>query len=57
MDKYKATLSMIQKKLSNEDFIRKAPDDVVDKNKAKCNEIGDKIQTIHGTIEKLRKLG
>ncbi len=57
INKIEGTLSIIQKKLANEDFIRKAPKAVIQENKDKYREFKDKIQTIFDSIEKLKKWG
>ena len=56
INKIEVTLSMINKKLANDGFISKAPQEVVEANKAKQNELSEKIQIIHDTITKLKRL-
>jgi len=49
-------LSMIERKLSNEGFINKAPRDVVEENMANLLEIRNKIKTLDNNLEKLMRL-
>jgi valyl-tRNA synthetase len=48
IDRVAAMLSGVQRKLSNESFVEKAPKDVVDKER-------EKLETFAHTIEKLEK--
>ena len=57
LGKIEGLLSIIQKKLSNEDFRNKAPKAVVEENITKRSEFIEKIQTIQSTIEKLKQWG
>jgi valyl-tRNA synthetase len=45
----------VQKKLSNEDFVTKAPKAIVEENKAKYSEYLEKLQSIQDKIEKLKQ--
>jgi valyl-tRNA synthetase len=56
-EKVGSTLSMIKKKLSNENFLNKAPREVVEENKEKYSELSEKILSIQDTIERMKKLG
>ncbi|MDP3298259.1 MAG: class I tRNA ligase family protein, partial [Thermodesulfovibrionia bacterium] len=56
IDKIKESISVIQKKLSNEDFLNKAPKAVIDENKAKHQEFVERMQAIYNSIEKLKKM-
>ncbi len=55
--KIEKSLSFVEKKLSNEDFISKAPKAVVDENKANHLEYKNKITAIMVNINKFKKLG
>ncbi|GBE05547.1 MAG TPA: valine--tRNA ligase [Nitrospirae bacterium] len=55
--KIEESLSFIQKKLSNEEFVNKAPKAVVDENEAKYEELNKKMQSILSGIDKLKQLG
>ena len=56
IDKIKESISVIQKKLSNQDFLNKAPKAVIDENKAKHQEFVERMQAIYNSIEKLKKM-
>jgi valyl-tRNA synthetase len=49
-------LTRVQKKLSNADFIAKAKEEVVDKERQKAIQFEDKIRTLKNSMEKLREL-
>ncbi|MBS1111926.1 MAG: valS, partial [Nitrospirae bacterium] len=49
-------LLFIEKKLSNEGFVRNAPKAVIDENKNKLSQFKDKLESIHINIDKLRQL-
>jgi valyl-tRNA synthetase len=53
--KIEEALSSVRRKLSNEDFRRKAPREVVEENKARYNQMIEKIQAIQENIEKLKQ--
>lgn len=55
--KIEESLSIIQKKLSNEEFLNKAPRTIVEENKTKYQEFIERIQVIQGSIEKLKQWG
>ncbi len=57
MAKLQDTFSFIDKKLSNEGFVKKAPEAVVEDNRSKHVELKDKIKVIEENIEKLREEG
>jgi len=56
LKKVEKELLFIKKKLANEDFIGKAPQNVVEENRAKHNEYIEKIKTIQVNISKLSGL-
>ncbi|MBI4826121.1 MAG: valine--tRNA ligase [Nitrospirae bacterium] len=56
MAKVQESLAFIDKKLSNEGFVRKAPDAVVEENKANHAELKNKIDLIKENINKLKEL-
>jgi len=49
-------LARVQKKLANADFIAKAKEEVVGKERRKANEFEDKIRTLKNSLEKLREI-
>ncbi len=53
--KIEEEIQFVQKKLSNENFISKAPPAVVEENKTKYNEYMDKLKTLQDNIEKLNQ--
>jgi valyl-tRNA synthetase len=53
--KIEEALSLVKKKLSNEEFISKAPKVIVEENRAKYNKFIEKIQAIQNNIEKLKQ--
>lgn len=55
MAKVKETFLFIKKKLSNEDFINKAPKAVVEENTVKYNKLIEKIEAIQDKIDKLKQ--
>ncbi|MDO8281175.1 MAG: valine--tRNA ligase [Thermodesulfovibrionia bacterium] len=55
MSKVQETFAFIDKKLSNEGFVSKAPEAVVEENKAKHSELKDKIDSIKENIDKLKE--
>ncbi len=57
INKIEDNLLFIQKKLSNEDFMSKAPKAVVDESKDKQADYNDKLSALMGNIEKLRQWG
>ncbi len=56
-EKTGSALSMIKKKLSNENFLNKAPRDVVEENKEKYSELSEKILSIEESIERMKRIG
>jgi len=56
INKIEGTLSIIQKKLTNEGFINKAPKAVVEENELKYKLFKEKMQAIQSTIKKLKKM-
>ena len=49
-------LLFVEKKLSNEGFVRNAPKAVIDENREKLSGLKNKLQSIHINIDKLRQL-
>jgi valyl-tRNA synthetase len=49
-------IAFLEKKLKNENFVKKAPQAVVEENRAKHNEYIDKLGSIQGNIDKLKKM-
>ena len=55
--KVEESLSVVKKKLSNREFINRAPKAVVEENRARHQEFAEKIQAIQNNIEKLKQWG
>ena len=55
LGKVREDIEFIQKKLSNENFISKAPQAVVEENKTKYNEYMEKARSIQENIDKLNQ--
>jgi valyl-tRNA synthetase len=51
------SLSFLNKKLLNEDFLLRAPEEVVEKEKAKYEELSMRKERIMESIKKLREVG
>jgi valyl-tRNA synthetase len=51
------SLSFLNKKLSNEDFLLRAPKEVVEKERVKCEELSMRKERIMESIKKLREVG
>ncbi|MBI3353725.1 MAG: valine--tRNA ligase [Nitrospirae bacterium] len=56
LEKIKKEIEFINKKLANQDFINKAPKDVVEKEKEKYRELTEKLNKIEDGIKKLEAL-
>jgi valyl-tRNA synthetase len=56
LKKAEKELLFIKKKLANEDFISKAPQNVVEENRLKHNEYLEKINAVQSNIDKLKEL-
>ncbi len=60
LDKELATLrkewTRIEKKLANEDFLQKAPEEVVNKEKEKEHSLGKKIEKLENHFERIKEL-
>ena len=57
INKIEQSISIIQKKLANQDFLSKAPKMVVEENRAKYQESIERIQAIQDSIKKIKKWG
>jgi valyl-tRNA synthetase len=55
MVKIEEDIEFIKKKLSNENFMSKAPQAVVEENKNKYNDYLDKLKSISNNISKLNQ--
>ncbi len=55
--KIRETIDFLNRKLQNEDFLRRAPKDVVDKEKQKYDECLRKVERIREHIKKLNEAG
>jgi valyl-tRNA synthetase len=56
MTKLEESILIIERKLKNENFVKKAPKAVVDANRAKYNELNDKKEAIQSVMDKLKKI-
>ncbi|MGV8074332.1 MAG: valine--tRNA ligase [Syntrophobacteraceae bacterium] len=54
--KVEKEFSLTQKKLSNEDFLGKAPPDVIEKEREKAARFGEKIEKLHHQYERIDSL-
>jgi valyl-tRNA synthetase len=55
--KVRDSLSFLDKKLQSEDFLKRAPKDVVEKEKAKYQELIQKDERLEGSIQRLTEMG
>ena len=55
IDKAKDELSRVQKKLSNTDFLNKAKEEVVQKEREKAGQYEEKIRTLNLSLERLQE--
>ncbi len=56
VDKVEIELARSQKKLSNQDFLTKAKEEVVEKERKKAEQLEDKIQTLNRSLKKIQDL-
>jgi len=56
LDKVRKERTQIDKKLSNEDFLKKAPAEVVDKEKEKLKALAEKAEKLEGHLERIKGL-
>jgi len=56
VSKVELELARTQKKLSNQDFLTKAREEVVEKERKKAEEFEDKIQTLSRSLKKIQEL-
>jgi valyl-tRNA synthetase len=56
IEKLKKDLKTISKKLNNEDFLEKAPEDVVRKARQRHDTLGEKRQQLETNLDKIREL-
>jgi len=49
-------LARSQKKLSNQDFLTKAKEEVIEKERKKAEQLEDKIQTLNRSLKKIQDL-
>jgi len=56
MNKVEETIAFLNRKLLNEDFLQRAPEDVVRKEKAKYEELAAKKERIEDNIKKMREI-
>ncbi|MBO9130512.1 valine--tRNA ligase [Bacillus sp. 165] len=55
LDKLNAEVERVQKKLSNEGFVKKAPEKVIEEERAKERDYLEKRETVHQRLEELTK--
>jgi len=51
------SLSFLNKKLASEDFLKRAPKEVVEKERARYQELVLKDERLDGTIQRLKEMG
>jgi valyl-tRNA synthetase len=56
VSKIQDELARVQKKLANADFLAKAKEEVVHKEKEKANQFEEKIRTLRSSLEKIQEL-
>jgi valyl-tRNA synthetase len=49
-------LDSVNKKLSNEDFLAKAPEDIIEKEKVKAGDLKEKQEKLEKGLNRIRKL-
>ena len=49
-------LAVITKKLSNEDFLAKAPEDIIEKEKLKASDLKEKQEKLEKSLDRIKKL-
>jgi valyl-tRNA synthetase len=54
--KIEGELARVQKKLDNRDFVSKAKEDVIQKERDKLVEYADKLRTLKGSLDKIQEL-
>jgi valyl-tRNA synthetase len=53
--KVEQELIRVQRKLDNDDFLAKAKDEVVQKERGKAKQLEEKIRTLRSSLEKIRE--
>ena len=56
INKLEKDLAMVTKKLSNEDFLRKAPQDIIEKEKSKARDVNEKREKLLTSLDRIHKL-
>ncbi len=56
INKVKKELDKLNKKLSNKEFLKKAPENVVEKNKSKKKELEDKLDKAENALKRLESI-
>jgi len=56
MERLRKRFLMIERKLSKEDFVRKAPADVVNKNRVEHQQLKENIEVLQGKLRRLKEL-
>jgi valyl-tRNA synthetase len=54
--KVEEELSRVQKKLGNGDFLAKAKEEIIEKEREKANRFEEKIRTLRNSLEKIREI-
>ncbi len=57
IEKISKELNGVSRKLNNEDFLAKAPEDVVEKNRSRYDELTEKQQKFQTNLERIREMG
>jgi len=56
INKLEKDLATVSKKLSSEDFLRKAPHDIIEKEKSKAREVNEKREKLLTSLNRIHKL-
>jgi valyl-tRNA synthetase len=56
VSKIEQELVRVQKKLGNGDFLSKAKEEVVEKEREKASQFEEKIRTLRSSLEKIREI-
>jgi len=56
INKLEKDLATVTKKLSNEDFLRKAPHDIIEKEKGKAQDVNEKREKLLASLNRIHKL-
>jgi valyl-tRNA synthetase len=54
--KIEQELARVQNKLGNQDFLAKAKEEVIEKERQKASQFEEKIHTLKSSLEKIREI-